>query len=104
MRPGVKVSALQAKIRRVYRGFDLDADSVHIYFHGLGLSHSDLEQYVAEGQPYPDWSLENNMVVATHLLYPGGDRERYWVEDVVVVRPDGGESLYSWDFDPITGG
>ena len=103
MRPGAKVSELQAKIRRVYRGFGLDADSVHIYFHGLGLSHSDLEQYVEEGQPYPDWSLENNMVVATHLLYPGSDRERYWVEDVVVIRPDGGESLYSWDFDPIIG-
>jgi len=103
MRPGAKVSQLQAKIRQVYRGFGLDADSVHIYFHGLGLSHSDLEQYVEEGKPYPDWSLERNMVVATHLLYPGGDRDRYWVEDVVVVRPDGGESLYSWDFDPITG-
>ena len=103
MRPGAKVSELQAKIRQVYRGFRLDADSVHIYFHGLGVSHSDLEQYVEEGKPYPDWSLEQNMVVATHLLYPGGDRDRYWVEDVVVVRPDGGESLYSWDFDPITG-
>jgi len=103
MRPGVKVSQLQAKIRGVYRGFGIDSDSVHIYFHGLGLSHSDLEQYVEEGKPYPDWSLEQNMVVATHLLYPGGDRERYWVEDVVVVRPEGGESLYSWDFDPITG-
>ena len=103
MRPGVRVSQLQAKIRGVYKGFGIDPESVHIYFHGMGLSHSDLEQYVEEGKPYPDWALESNMVVATHLLYPGSDRQRYWVEDVVVVRPDGGESLYSWDFNPITG-
>ncbi len=103
MRPGAKVSQLQTKIRQVYRGFGISPDSVHIYFHGLGLSHSDLEQYVEEGKPYPDWALEENMVVATHLLYPGGDRDRYWVEDVVVVRSDGGESLYTWDFAPITG-
>ena len=103
MRPGARVSQLQARIRQVYRGFGFDQDSVHVYFHGLGLSHSDLEQYVEEGKPYPDWSLEENMVVATHLLYPGGDRDRYWVEDVVLVRSDGGESLYTWGFDPITG-
>ena len=103
MRPGAKVSQLQAKIRHVYRSFGINADWVHIYFHGLGLSHSDLEQYVEEGKPYADWTLEENMVVATHLLYPGGDRDRYWIEDVVVVRPGGGKSLYTWDFDPITG-
>ena len=103
MRPGAKVSQLQAKIRQVYRGFGISPDSVHIYFHGLGLSHSDLEQYVEEGKPYPDWALEENMVVATHLLYPGGDRDRYWVEDVVLVGSDGGESLYTWDFAPIMG-
>ena len=103
MRPGVKVSELQAKTRRVFKDFDIRPDSVYIFFHGLGLSHSDLEESVEEGKPYPDWSLEEGMVVATHLFYPGGDRDRYWAEDVVIVREDGGESLYTWDFDPITG-
>ena len=69
----------------------------------MGLSHSDLEQTVEEGKPYPDYSLEEGMVLATHLLVPGGERSRYWAEDVVVVQPGGGESLYSWEFDPITG-
>ena len=103
MRPGAKVSELQAKTRHVFKGYDISPDSVYIFFHGLGLSHSDLEQYVEEGKPHPDWELEEGMVVATHLLHPGGDRDRYWAEDVVVVRKDGGESLYTWDFDPMTG-
>ena len=72
MRPGVKVSELQAKTRRVFKDFDIRPDSVYIFFHGLGLSHSDLEESVEEGKPYPDWSLEEGMVVATHLFYPGG--------------------------------
>ena len=103
MRPGAKVSELQAKARQVYEGHRVRPESVYIFFHGLGLSHSDLEQHVEEGKPHPDWALEQGMVVATHLLYPGGDRERFWAEDVVVVRDDGAESLYTWDFDPITG-
>ena len=103
MRPGVTVSELQVKTRRVFKDFDIRPDSVYIFFHGLGLSHTDLEQHIEEGKPYPDWPLEEGMVVATHLLYPGGDHDRYWAEDVVVVRQDGGESLYTWEFDPITG-
>ena len=103
MRPGAKVSELQAKARRVYKSFDVRPDSVYIFFHGLGLSHSDLEESVEEGKPHPDWALEEGMVVATHLLYPGNDRERYWAEDVVLVGKDGAESLYTWSFDPITG-
>ena len=103
MRPGSRISELQAKARQVYRGFGLNQDDVRIFFHGMGLSHSDLEQTVEEGKPYPDYSLEEGMVLATHLLVPGGERSRYWAEDVVVVQPGGGESLYSWEFDPITG-
>ena len=103
MRPGAKVSELQAKARQVYKSSDVRPDSVYIFFHGLGLSHSDLEESTEEGKPHPDWTLEEGMVVATHLLYPGSDRERYWAEDVVLVGKDGGESLYTWNFDPITG-
>ncbi len=103
MRPGAKVSELQAKTRKVFSSFGVRPESVYIFLHGLGLSHSDLEQHVEEGLPHPDWALEEGMVVATHLLYPGGDRERFWAEDVVVVRSDGAESLYTWDFDPLTG-
>jgi hypothetical protein len=27
--------------------------------------------------------LEEGMVVPVHLLYPGGERERFWLEEVV---------------------
>jgi hypothetical protein len=43
------------------------------------------------------------MVVPMHLLVPGGERERYWLEEVVVVTPDGGRPLFSWGFGPLIG-
>jgi len=102
MRPGARVSALQAHARRAYRKAGLaDADSAVIFFHGLGLSHMDLEQTTADGKPNGDWALEDGMVVPLHLLVPGGERERYWLEEVVAVTPSGGRPLFSWGFGPI---
>jgi Xaa-Pro aminopeptidase len=104
MRPGVKVSELQARGRDVYRKAGVpDADAALIFFHGLGLSHMDLELTTAEGKPNGDWALEEGMVVPLHLLYPGGERERAWLEEVVVVEPEGGHPLFSWGFEPLTG-
>ena len=57
----------------------------------------DLEQAEA------DWSVEAGMVVATHLLYPGDERHRMWLEDVTVVRANGAVPFFSWDFAPLTG-
>ena len=104
MRPGVKVSELQARGREVYRKAGVpDADAAVIFFHGLGLSHMDLELTMADGTPNGDWALEAGMVVPLHLLYPGGERERSWLEEVVVVTPHGGRALFSWGFEPLTG-
>jgi Xaa-Pro aminopeptidase len=104
MRPGVKVSELQARGREVYRKAGVpDADAAVIFFHGLGLSHMDLELTTVDGTPNGDWALEEGMVVPLHLLYPGGERERSWLEEVVVVTPHGGRSLFSWGFEPLTG-
>jgi Xaa-Pro aminopeptidase len=104
MRPGVKVSELQARGREVYRKAGVpDADAAVIFFHGLGLSHMDLELTTADGTPNGDWALEEGMVVPLHLLYPGGERERSWLEEVVVVTPEGGRPLFSWGFGPLTG-
>ncbi len=98
MRPGVRISALQATGREVYRRFGVARpDTALIFFHGLGLSHMDLEQAEA------DWEMEAGMVVATHLLYPGDERHRMWLEDVAVVQPDGAQPLFTWDFAPLTG-
>ncbi len=105
MRPGARVSGLQSLAREVYRkaGLPNPAEAV-IFFHGLGLSHMDIEQRTAEGKANGDWMLENGMVVPLHLLVPGGERERYWLEEVVVVTQSGGRPLFSWGFRPLTAG
>jgi Xaa-Pro dipeptidase len=104
MRPGATISQLQARAREVYRREGVpDAAAAVIFFHGLGLSHMDIEQSLADGTPNTDWTLEDGMVVPFHLLYPGGEHERMYVEEVVRVTPDGGRPLFSWGFAPLTG-
>jgi len=104
MRPGRRVSELQAHAREVYRQAGVpDPASAVIFFHGLGLSHMDVEQTLADGRPNGDWVLEENMVAPVHLLYPGGEHERVWLEEVVHIRKDGGRPLFSWGFEPLTG-
>ncbi len=103
MRPGARISELQARARDVYRRAGVpDPASAVIFFHGLGLSHMDIEQTLADGTPNGDWVLEENMVAPVHLLYPGGEHERMWLEEVVHVTRDGGRPLFSWGFEPLT--
>ena len=102
MKPGVKISQLQSKGRDIYRREGVpDADSAIIFFHGLGLSHMDIELTTADGNPNADWTLEENMVAPVHLLYPGTEHERIWLEDVIHITADGGRPLFSWGFDPL---
>ena len=102
MRPGARVSALQSHAREVYRRAGLpNSSQAIIFFHGLGLSHMDLEQRSADGKANGDWMLEQGMVVPLHLLVPGGERGRYWLEEVVVVTESGGRPLFSWGFGPL---
>jgi Xaa-Pro aminopeptidase len=102
MRPGVRMSELQARARGTFRKAGVpDPDAAVIFFHGLGLSHMDIEQRTADGRPNGDWTLEAGMVAPMHLLVPGGERERWWVEDVVVIGRDGGRPLFSWGFGPL---
>jgi Xaa-Pro aminopeptidase len=104
MRPGAKVSELQAAARRTFRQEGVpDADSAVIFFHGLGLGHMDLEQTTADGSPNSDWSLEEGMMVPLHLLYPGDEHHRMWLEEVALITRDGGEPLFSWGLNPIIG-
>jgi Xaa-Pro dipeptidase len=104
MRPGARISELQARARDVYRKAGVpDPASAVIFFHGLGLSHMDIEQTLADGSPNGDWVLEENMVAPVHLLYPGGEHERVWLEEVVHITKDGGRPLFSWGFEPLTG-
>lgn len=104
MRPGVRISELHARARNIYRMEGVpDPASAIVFFHGLGLSHMDIEQTTADGRPNSDWLLEDGMVAPVHLLYPGGEHERMWVEEVVAITPNGGRPLFSWGFDPLTG-
>ena len=103
MRPGTRISELQAKGREIYRREGVpDPASAVIFFHGLGLSHMDIEQRTADGKSNVDWMLEDGMVVPVHLLYPGGEHERFWLEEVVAIGNDGGKPLFSWGFGPLT--
>ena len=103
MRPGARISELQARGRDIYRREGVpDPAAAVIFFHGLGLSHMDIEQTTADGKPNGDWTLEDGMVVPVHLLYPGGEHERCWLEEVVAIGPDGGRPLFSWGFGALT--
>ena len=105
MRPGARISELQRKGRDIYRREGVpDPEAAVIFFHGLGLSHMDLEIKTADGRPNGDWMLEDGMVAPVHLLYPGGEHERFWLEEVVAIGKDGGRPLFSWGFGPLTAG
>ncbi len=105
MLPGARVSDLQSAARKTFGKAGIpNPDEAVIFFHGLGLSHMDIEQRTADGKPNVDWRLEDGMVVPLHVLVPGGQRERYWLEEVVVVGKSGGRPLFSWGFGPIAAG
>ncbi|MGE3918424.1 MAG: M24 family metallopeptidase [Hyphomicrobiaceae bacterium] len=105
MKPGARIKDLQALARSTYAKAGVpDPDRALIFFHGLGLSHMELELMTADGQtPGGNWVLEEGMVAPIHLLYPGGQFDRSWCEEVVEIRADGGRPLFSWGFDPLTG-
>jgi Xaa-Pro aminopeptidase len=105
MKPGARIRDLQALARATYRKAGVpDPDRAIIFFHGLGLSHMELELMTADGSPVGgNWVLGEGMVAPIHLLYPGSQFDRSWCEEVVEIRADGGRPLFSWGYDPITG-
>ena len=103
MRPGVRIAELQEKSRRTYQQLEVPQhESVLTYFHGLGLSHTDVLA-LAEDDADPNWRLEEGMVIAAHLLCPGDQNERCWIEEVFVVKEGGPEPLFTWGNDPLNG-
>jgi Xaa-Pro dipeptidase len=96
MRPGARPSELQSKGRALYAKAGVaEADAAVIFFHGLGLSHMDIEQTTA------DWRFEAGMVVPLHMVYPGGESTRAWLEEVVLVTEQGGEPFFGWGYEPL---
>src|SRR5919198_6175325 len=102
MRPGARLSQLQASGRRAFRQAGLaepSAERAFIFFHGLGLEHIDMEIT----NSHQDWSVEDGMVVSAHLQVPGDDRHRSWLEEIFLVTPGGGEPFFTWDHQPLVG-
>ena len=48
-----------------------------------------------------DWALEDGMVVSAHLLVPGDERHRGWLEEIFLVTRAGGEPFFTWDHAPL---
>ena len=96
MKPGTRPSELQARGRSLYRKAGVaDADAAVVFFHGLGLSHWDVEERTA------DWRFEAGMVVPLHLVYPGGETTRAWLEEVVLITEHGGDPFFDWGYEPL---
>jgi Xaa-Pro dipeptidase len=96
MKPGARPSQLQGRARELYRKAGVaDADAAIVFFHGLGLSHMDVEQTTS------DWRFEAGMVVPLHMVYPGGESSRAWLEEVVLVTEEGGEPFFGWGYEPL---
>lgn len=102
MKPGRRPSELQGRGRELYRKAGVaDADAAVVFFHGLGLSHMDVEQVTASGEANANWRFEAGMVVPLHIVYPGGERSRAWLEEVALITEHGGEPLFGWGYQPI---
>jgi Xaa-Pro aminopeptidase len=100
LRPGARLSQLQTAARRALRASGVSAaDDAFIFFHGLGLEHIDME--ITES--HQDWAVEEGMVVSAHLQVPGDERERGWLEEIFLVRRDGGQAFFTWDHAPLVG-
>jgi len=98
MKPGARPSELQARGRALYRKAGIaDADAAVIFFHGLGLSHWDIDGASS------DWPFEAGMVVPLHTVVPGGESSRAWLEEVVLITPQGGEPFFRWGYEPLHG-
>ena len=96
MKPGARPSELQARGRVLYRKAGIaDADAAVTFFHGLGLSHWDIDGATA------DWRFEAGMVVPLHMVVPGGESSRAWLEEVVLITPQGGEPFFGWGYEPL---
>jgi Xaa-Pro aminopeptidase len=96
MKPGARPSMLQGRGRELYRKAGVaDSEAAVVFFHGLGLSHMDVEQTTA------DWRFEAGMVVPLHMVYPGGESSRAWLEEVVLITEQGGEPFFGWGYEPL---
>src|SRR5437660_11345412 len=94
MRPGARISELQAKGRDIYRREGVpDPAAAVIFFHGLGLSHMDIEQTLADGSPNGDWTLEDGMIVPVPPFSPGREPHPPRLDQAAAIAARGRRAL-----------
>jgi len=104
MNPGVKIAELQEKTMQTFQKMEVpQSGALLTYFHGLGLSHADVEALVVDGAD-PNWALQDGMVIAAHLLCPGDEKQRCWIEEVFWIKEGGAEPFFTWGNDTIPTG
>ena len=104
MVPGARIADLQEKTLQTFRKMDVpESESLLTYFHGLGLSHADVEAMVVDDGD-PNWPLQDGMVIAAHLLCPGDEKRRCWIEEVFWIKEGGSEAFFTWGNDPVPTG
>jgi Xaa-Pro aminopeptidase len=97
LRPGVGVLDLVNRGRETLRRSRLpEAEDTLLFFHGVGLENSERE---TSGRI--DWKIEEGMVISLHVLVPGGDRRRWYLEEIAAVTPSGGDRFYTWGTSPL---
>jgi Xaa-Pro dipeptidase len=103
--PGKRISELQILGRETFKKSGVaNPKACLLFFHGLGLSHLDQEiGGEVEGSTTGDWALDDQMVIAIHLLVPGGAKERFWLEDIALVTDEGADRIFTWDLNPQIG-
>ena len=102
LKPDTRVSELVAIGREAYRKSGVaNTEDCILFMHGLGLSHLDQEIGAeVEGSATGDFVLADQMAIAIHLLVPGGAKERFWLEDIALVTPEGADRIFTWDLEP----
>ena len=104
MRPGARIAELQEKTMQTFQKMEVpQSETLLTYFHGLGLSHADVEALAVDDAD-PNWALQDGMVIAAHLLCPGDEKQRCWIEEVFWIKEGGSEALFTWGNDPIPTG
>jgi Xaa-Pro aminopeptidase len=92
-RTGEKISALSAIGFDTFRKLGYNEKGIIIFFDGLGLDH--IDQDLSHGNK--DWVLQRDMVYSIHVAFPGDEGERLFLEEILLIKDDSAERIFTWD-------
>ena len=99
-RPGATISSLQAAARETFRRAGRAERGWRL--HLLPRSWAGAHRHGADLQPPGLAACEAGMVVSAHIQVPGDDRERSWLEEIMLVTPSGGEPFFTWGHETLS--